>query len=174
MSSNAMRRLAAVLMADVEGYSRLMGRWEEQTHRAVRQAMSVATEISKQHGGHFISHAGDSLLARFDSAVNAVRCAIAFQDSLLASNEALPEGQRIVFRMGIHLGDVIEEGGDIFGDCVNIAARVQREARPGGLCITRSVHDAVGSQLPLKFEAIGRRTFKNIDRRSAIRAVSCP
>lgn len=164
VSGNANRRLAAVLMADVEGYSRLMGRWEEQTHRAVRQAMSVATEMLKQHGGNFISHAGDSLLARFDSAINAVRCALAFQDSLLVSNEALPEGQRIVFRMGIHLGDVIEEGGDIFGDCVNIAARVQREARPGGLCITRSVYDAVGSQLPLKFEAIGRRTFKNIDR----------
>jgi len=164
VSANSKRRLAAVLMADVEGYSRLMGRWEEQTHQAVRQAMSVGMETLKQFGGRFISHAGDSLLARFDSAVDAVRCALALQDSLLASYAAVPEGQRIVFRMGIHLGDVIDEGNDIFGDCVNIAARVQQEAKPGGLCITRSVHDAIGNQIPVQFEAIGRRTFKNIDR----------
>jgi adenylate cyclase len=164
VSGSSKRRLAAILMADVEGYSRLMGRWEEQTHQAVRQAMTVAEGILKQFSGDFISHAGDSLLASFDSAVNAVRCALAFQESLLASNAALPEGQRIVFRMGIHLGDVIDEGKDIFGDCVNIAARVQREAKPGGLCITRAVRDAVGNQIPVQFEEIGRRTFKNIDR----------
>jgi len=164
VSSASTRRLAAVLMADVEGYSRFMGRWEEQTHRAVQRAISAASEIVKKFEGHFVSHAGDSLLARFDSAINAVRCALAFQDSLVSSNAALPEGQRIVFRMGIHLGDVIEEGHDIFGDCVNIAARVQREAKPGGLCITRSVHDAIGQQIPLKFESIGQRLFKNIDR----------
>ena len=163
-TSNSKRRLAAVLIADVDGYSRLMGQWEEQTHQAVRQAMSVAAAKLEQFGGHFISHAGDSVLARFDSAINAVRCALAFQESLLASNETLPEGQRVVFRMGIHLGDVIDEGNEIFGDCVNIAARVQREAKPGGLCITRSVHDAIGNQVPVRFESIGQRRFKNIDR----------
>ncbi|MGH6891815.1 MAG: adenylate/guanylate cyclase domain-containing protein, partial [Dongiaceae bacterium] len=146
------------------GYSRLMGRWEEQTHEAVRNAVSAASTLIEQFGGRFISSAGDSLLARFDSAQNAVRCALALQESLRGSSAAQTEDQRIVFRMGIHLGDVIEEGDDIFGDCVNIAARVQREAEPGGLCITRSVHDAIGSQVPVRFESMGLRNFKNIDR----------
>ena len=142
-----------------------MGRWEEQTYQAVREALTKATAQLPEFGGRFISSAGDSLLAQFDSALNALRCALALQESFHGtSGGQMVAEQRIVFRMGIHLGDVIEEADDIFGDCVNIAARVQHEAEPGGLCVTRAVHDAVGNQLPIHFEAMGSRRLKNIDR----------
>jgi TolB-like protein/class 3 adenylate cyclase/Tfp pilus assembly protein PilF len=163
-SSETKRRLAAVLMADVEGYSRLMGRREEQTHRAVRDSVAAASAMLPRFGGRFVKSAGDSLLAEFDSALNAVTCAIAIQEQQGQVNLDQPEDQRVVFRMGIHLGDVIDEGHDIFGDCVNIAARVQNEADPGGLCITRQVHDVVANQVAVPLEAAGPRRFKNIDR----------
>jgi adenylate cyclase len=163
-SSGLKRRLTAVLMADVEGYSRLMGRSEETTHEGVRAALSAAIQKLEEHRGHFISSAGDSLLARFDSALDAVRCAIAVQSAMQEVGRNQDEQRRIAFRMGIHLGDVIEENDDIFGDSVNIAARVQREAQPGGLCITKSVHEAVASQIQVTFEPLGLRHFKNIER----------
>lgn len=164
MTANSKRRLAAVLMADVEGYSRLMGRWEDQTHKAVRDAIATAAAQLAEYSGRFISSAGDSFLAEFDSAQNALRCALALREILHGAGGAQVEEQRLVFRMGIHLGDVIEEANDVFGDCVNIAARVQREALPGDLLVTRAVHDAVGNQLSIRFDAMGARHFKNIDR----------
>ena len=156
------RKLTAILSADVEGYSRLMGEDEDATIRtltAYRELMS--TLIQKQHG-RVVDSPGDNLLAEFLSVVDAVRCAVEIQEELRVRNAELPDGRRMEFRIGINLGDVVEEGERIYGDGVNITARVEGLAEGGGICISGTVYDSIKSKLSLGYESLGEHTVKNI------------
>jgi TolB-like protein len=161
----ATRRLAAILAADVAGYSRLMGADEEGTLarlNAHRRAL-LDPKIS-EHGGRIVKTTGDGLLAEFPSVVDAVRCAVEVQRGMAERNVAVPAPERIEFRIGINLGDVIVEEGDIFGDGVNIAARLESLAEPGGVLISNNVHDQVRDRLPFAFADLGDQQVKNIAR----------
>ena len=161
----ATRRLAAILAADVAGYSRLMGADEEGTlarlnaHRRALLDPKIA-----EHGGRIVKTTGDGLLAEFPSVVDAVRCAVELQRGMAERNAAIPAAERIEFRVGINLGDVIVEGDDIFGDGVNIAARLEGLAEPGGVLISNTVHDQVRDRLPFAFTDLGEQRVKNIAR----------
>jgi adenylate cyclase len=161
----ATRRLAAILAADVAGYSRLMGTDEEGTlarlngHRRALLDPKVA-----EHGGRIVKTTGDGLLAEFPSVVDAVRCAVELQRGMAERNVAVPAPERIEFRIGINLGDVIVEESDIFGDGVNIAARLEALAEPGGVLISNTVHDQVRDRLPFAFTDLGEQEVKNIAR----------
>jgi adenylate cyclase len=159
------RRLAAILAADVVGYSRLMGIDEIGTLRRLRvyRAELIDPAIAARRG-RIVKTTGDGLLAEFPSAVDAVACAIAAQRALAERNDELPEDRQLVFRIGINVGDIIIEAGDIFGDGVNVAARLETLAQPGGLCISRAVRDQVRDKLPISFEDLGEQTVKNIAR----------
>ncbi len=156
------RRLATILMADVYGYSRLMGENEERTVRTLRGHREVFDELLKAHRGRIFNTAGDAILAEFPSAVEAVRCATEIQAALRTRNEHLPEDQRMWFRIGINLGDVIVQGGDLLGDGVNVAARIQSIAEPGGVTISGSVYDQIQNKLTLQIRHLGEKNFKNI------------
>lgn len=156
------RRLATILMADVFGYSRMMGEDEERTVRIFRGHRAVFDELLKMHRGRIFNTAGDAILAEFPSAVEAVRCATEIQAALRTRNEHLPEAQRMWFRIGINLGDVIIQEGDLLGDGVNVAARIQTVAEPGGVCISGSVYDQIRNKLTLQIKQLGERNFKNI------------
>ncbi|SEP24135.1 TolB amino-terminal domain-containing protein [Rhodospirillales bacterium URHD0017] len=159
------RRLAAIVSADVAGYSRLMGRDESGTLaalKAVRQ--EVVDPAIAAHGGRIVKTTGDGLLLEFSSVVNAVRCAIEVQTAMADRTAGMAEDRRITFRIGINLGDIIVEGDDIFGDGVNIAARLQEIAPPGGICISSRVHDHVRDRLDTAFDDGGMQTLKNIAR----------
>ncbi|MFO1120891.1 MAG: tetratricopeptide repeat protein [Hyphomicrobiales bacterium] len=157
------RRLAAILAADVVGYSRLMGEDEAGTLTAVRKLRTELIEPRiTEHRGRLFKAMGDGFLAEFPSVVNAVACAAAIQKAVAASNAERAHDRQMTFRIGVHLGDVIAEGGDIFGDGVNVAARIEALAEPGGLVISAMVHDNIGSRLDLGFEDIGEQTLKNI------------
>ena len=130
------RRLAAIFAADVEGYSRLMGADEVATLDALTASREVLDGLIASHGGRIADTAGDSVLAEFGSAVDAVRCAMEAQSALAKANEPSPETRQINFRIGVHVGDVMVRAGDLFGDGVNIAARLQTLARAGGLCVS--------------------------------------
>jgi len=156
------RRLATILMADVFGYSRMMGEDEERTVRIFRGHRAVFDELLKVHRGRIFNTAGDAILAEFPSAVEAVRCATEIQAALRTRNEHLPEAQRMWFRIGINLGDVIIQEGDLLGDGVNVAARIQTVAEPGGVCISGSVYDQIQNKLTLQIKQLGERNFKNI------------
>ena len=156
------RRLATILMADVFGYSRMMGENEERTVQILRGHREVFDELLKAHRGRVFNTAGDAILAEFPSAVEAVRCATEIQTALRTRNEHLPEGERMWFRIGINLGDVIVQGGDLLGDGVNVAARIQTIAEPGGVCISGSVYDQIQNKLTLQIRQLGEKTFKNI------------
>jgi adenylate cyclase len=159
------RRLAAILAADVAGYSRLMSADEEGTHARVRAHLrQVVDQKIREHGGRTVKNTGDGLLAEFPSAVNAVRCAVEIQHGMIDRNADVPQDRRTSFRIGINLGDVIVEPEDIFGDDVNIAARLEALAEPGGICISRTVHDHIGERLPYSFEDMGEQSVKNISR----------
>jgi class 3 adenylate cyclase len=160
--SSIERRLATILMADVFGYSRMMGENEEQTVKTLRGHRAVFDELLKAHRGRIFNTAGDAILAEFPSAVEAVRCATEIQTALRTRNEHLPENQRMWFRIGINLGDVIVQGGDLLGDGVNVAARIQAIAEPGGVCISGSVYDQIQNKLTLQIKEMGEKTFKNI------------
>jgi TolB-like protein/class 3 adenylate cyclase/Tfp pilus assembly protein PilF len=159
------RKLAAVLAADVVGYSRLMGRDEAGTlarlkeHRAQRLQPALAS-----YAGRLVKLTGDGALAEFPSAVGALRAAIEFQQAVDQANAALPEEHRIVFRVGLHLGDLIVDGDDLYGDGVNVAARLEAEAAPGGIVVSGAFHEAVGGKLQAGFVDLGRLSLKNIDR----------
>ena len=156
------RKLAAILHADVKGYSRLMGEDEEatvHTLNAYREAMGI---LIQEHRGRVVHGSGDSLLAEFISVVDAVQCAVEIQKKLETRNAELSEDRKVEFRIGINLGDVIDEGEDLHGDGVNIAARVEALADGGGICITRSAYDQVKKRLPLGFEYLGEHSVKNI------------
>ena len=159
------RRLAAILAADVAGYSRLMGADEEGTHERLKAHFRELVEPKiAQHRGRVVKNTGDGLLAEFPSVVGAVRCAVDVQRGMIEREPELPDEQRIRFRIGINLGDVIVEGQDIFGDGVNIAARLEALAEPGGICVSRMVRDNVRDKLDFSFEDLGEQRVKNIAR----------
>jgi adenylate cyclase len=157
------RRLAAIFAADVEGYSRLMGADEVATLAALTARREILDTLIATHGGRIANTAGDSVLAEFGSAVDAVRCATEAQGALAKANAALPENRQINFRIGVHVGDVMVRAGDLFGDGVNIAARLQTLAKAGGLCVSGVTYDQVRKILPLDFTDLGAQTVKNIE-----------
>jgi adenylate cyclase len=159
------RRLAAILATDVAGYSRLMGADEEGTHERLKAhfAQLVDPKI-REHRGRIVKNTGDGLLAEFASVVDAVRCAVEVQRGMIDRETEVPEGQRIRFRIGINLGDVIADEHDIFGDGVNVAARLEALAEPGGICISRVVRDQVRDRLDYTFADMGAQSVKNIAR----------
>ncbi len=156
------RKLTAILSADVEGYSRLMGDDEEATVRTLTSYREVLTTLIKQHNGKVLDSPGDNLLAEFVSVVDAVQCAVAVQKEINARNTELPENRRMQFRIGINLGDVIQEEDRIYGDGVNIAARLEALADPGGICISKTAFDQIETKLPLGYDYLGEQTVKNI------------
>ena len=159
------RRLAAILAADVAGYSRLMGADEEGTHERLRAHLRQLVEPKiGEHRGRIVKNTGDGLLAEFASVVDAVRCAAEVQRGMIDREPELPDDRRIKFRIGVNLGDVIAEGGDIFGDGVNVAARLEALAEPGGICISRTVRDHIRDKLAYQFEDTGEQNVKNIAR----------
>jgi adenylate cyclase len=159
------RRLAAILAADVAGYSRLMGVDEEGTHERLKAHLGQLVEPKiKEHRGRTVKNTGDGMLVEFPSVVDAVRCAVAVQREMAGRNAATPVDQRIEFRIGVNLGDVIVEAGDIFGDGVNVAARLEALAEPGGMCVARTVREQIRDKLPYSFEDMGEQQVKNIAR----------
>jgi adenylate cyclase len=159
------RRLAAILMADVVGYSRLMGVDEAGTLTILRSRRTQILEpLITEHHGRVVKLMGDGFLVEFASAVNAVECAIAVQKAMQAANWEVPEDRRLVLRVGINLGDVIVEGSDLYGDGINIAARIQALAAPGAVCVSGKVHAEVLGKLAIGFEDLGEREVKNIAR----------
>ncbi len=156
------RRLAAILAADIAGYSRLMGENEAATVRDLKGHQAVVLPLVGQHGGRIIDTAGDGILAEFPSAVGATECAIEIQAVMAARNMDVPEPRRMRFRIGINLGDVIHDETRIYGDGINIAARLEGMAEPGGICISRQVFDQVGRTVKAEFQDLGPRSFKNI------------
>ncbi|MDP6342935.1 MAG: adenylate/guanylate cyclase domain-containing protein [Alphaproteobacteria bacterium] len=160
------RRLAAIVAADVAGYSRLVGQDEEGTLRILRDHRAELIDpLIEQHGGRIANTAGDSLLLEFPSAVDAVRCAIAFQAGMAGRNAETAATERVEFRIGINVGDVIAEGDDLLGDGVNVAARLERLADPGGICISRATRDQVRDRLDVALDDMGEVEVKNISRR---------
>jgi adenylate cyclase len=162
---SSVRRLAAILAADVAGYSRLMGADEEGTHERLKAhfAQLVDPKI-KEHRGRNVKNTGDGMLAEFASVVDAVRCAAEIQRGMIDREPEVPDERRIRFRIGINLGDVIVEEHDIFGDGVNVAARLEALAEPGGICISRTVRDHIRDKLAYQFEDLGEQSVKNIAR----------
>ena len=159
------RRLAAILVADVAGYSRLMHTEEEATHsRVTRLLTNTVMPAIAEYGGRVVKHTGDGLLAEFPSAVEAVRAAMAFQDSVYELSIEAPLDRRILLRVGINIGDVIVGAHDIFGDGVNIAARLEGIAQPGGICLSSSAHDQVYGKIGVGFTDLGEQNLKNIGR----------
>ena len=143
----AERRLAAIFAADVAGYSRLMNQDEAQTLRALAAAREVMDSLIGEHGGRIANTAGDSVLAEFPSAVDAVQCAVAVQEKLAEASAGEAEDRRLLFRIGVHVGDVVIRGGDLLGDGVNIAARLEGLANPGGIAISGAAHGHVRKAL---------------------------
>jgi adenylate cyclase len=156
------RRLVAVFAADVEGYSRLMGADEVGTLKGLTERRAILDRHIGEHRGRIANTAGDSVLAEFGSAVDAVQCAVEAQASLAEANSSLAADRRISFRIGIHIGDVMIRAGDLFGDGVNIAARLQSIAKPGGVCISGATYDQVRKVLPMAFVDLGAQQVKNI------------
>jgi adenylate cyclase len=156
------RKLAAILSADVKGYSRLMGEDDEATVRTLNAHREVMTTLIQQHRGRVVDSPGDNLLAEFASVVDAVRCAVALQRALKARNAELLSNRRMEFRIGINVGDVIVEGEKIYGDGVNIAARLEGLAEAGGICMSGSVYEQVKTKVAVEYEYLGEREVKNI------------
>ena len=156
------RKLTAILSADVKGYSRLMGENEAETVKTLTAYRKIMGELIQQHRGRVIDSPGDNILAEFASVVDAVQCAVAAQNEFKARNAELPENRRMEFRIGVNLGDVIEEENRIYGDGVNIAARLEALADPGGICISKTAFDQIETKLPLGYEYLGDQTVKNI------------
>ena len=161
-SQDVKRKLAAILSADVKGYSRLMGEDEVSTLNTLSSHLQIMTSLIQQHKGRVVNTAGDALLAEFASVVDAVSCGVEIQKELKNRNQEVSEDKRMEFRIGINLGDVIEEGEQIYGDGVNIAARVQSLAGGGGICLSGTVQEHVKNKLSLGYEFIGEQTVKNI------------
>jgi adenylate cyclase len=158
------RKLTAILSADVEGYSRLMGEDEAATVRTITAYRETMSGLIQQYRGRVVDSPGDNLLAEFASVVDAVQCAVEVQQVLKVKNTELPEDRRMQFRIGINLGDVIEEGQRIYGDGVNIAARIEGLAEGGGICISGSAHEQIENKLALGYEYLGEQTVKNISK----------
>jgi len=158
------RRLAAIVAADVAGYSRLMGLDEVGTARTLREHRAVTDALVAKHGGRLVKTAGDGVLLEFPSVVDAVECAVAVQAVMAQRNEGIPQDRRMVFRIGINLGDILIEGDDILGDGVNVAARLEGLADPGGVLISQAAYDQVRDKVPYAFDDLGDRSLRNIAR----------
>ena len=156
------RRLAAILAADVMGYSRHTERDEEGSTITLRKCRAVAEESVAAHRGHIFSSAGDGLVAEFPSIVEAIRCAIEIQNEIAERNASVPEDERMQFRIGVNLGDVVVEDNNLYGTGVNVAVRLEQLAEPGGICISQTVYDQVRKIVEIPFEDIGERRLKNI------------
>src|SRR5271163_147520 len=156
------RKIAAIFAADIAGYSRLVAEDKEETLRRLASYRAVMDDFIARAGGRIFNTAGDAVLAEFSSAVEAVRCAIDIQESLRTRNLAYPSSRQMSFRIGITVGDVVERDGDLLGDGVNIAARLEGIAPVGGICISRTVHEQVANKLSVQFADIGEQQVKNI------------
>ena len=163
-SERVERRLAAVLAADVAGYSRLMGLDEVGTARTLREHRKVTDALVAKHGGRIVKTTGDGVLLEFSSVVDAVECAVAVQAVMAERNQGVPEDRRMLYRIGINLGDILIEGDDILGDGVNVAARLEGIAEPGGICLSSSAYEQVRGKVPVDFIDLGEQTLKNIAR----------
>ncbi|MCP4579173.1 MAG: CHASE2 domain-containing protein [Deltaproteobacteria bacterium] len=161
-SESVQRKLAAILSADVKGYSRLMGQDEAATVKAIRASREIMASAIESGHGRVVDSPGDNVLAEFASAVDALHCAVFIQDSLKKKNEKLPDDRKMIFRIGINIGDVIVEGGEIYGDGVNIAARLEGLADPGGICISGTLYDQVKRKVHYRYDFMGRQEVKNI------------
>lgn len=168
------RRLAAILSADAAGYSRLMGRDELATVRTLSEYRAAVGAAVSAHRGRVVDMPGDNILAEFASALDAVEAALAMQKDLCARNAALPEERRMAFRVGVNLGEIVSEGGRIYGDGVNVAARVESLAPPGGICVSGKVHQEVLRKLEVDFEDLGEHELKNIAGRVHVWRVRVP
>lgn len=158
------RRLAAILAADVAGYSRLMGRNEEETVRDLEAHQAAILPLIARHGGSLVNIAGDGIVAQFPSAVRAVECAVAIQKIMADRNFDIPAERRMLLRIGVNLGDIIHDGNRTYGDGINVAARLEPLAEPGGICISAPVREAIFGKLGLPLRDIGEKSLKNIDR----------
>src|SRR5882672_9739515 len=145
------RKLSAIFAADVEAYSRLMGLDEVGTLRILTAYRVIIDRLIASHRGRIFNTAGDSLVADFASAVDAVQCAVEVQDAIAKENADRPAAEQMRFRIGIHVGDIMVQGEDLFGDAVNVAARLEALAEPGGICVSGTVRDQIGTKLPIGF-----------------------
>jgi TolB-like protein len=156
------RRLAAIVAADVVGYSRLMGLDEVGTARTLREHRAVTDALVAKHGGRIVKTTGDGVLLEFPSVVDAVEYAVAVQAVMAQRNEGIPQDRRMLLRIGINLGDILIDGDDILGDGVNVAARLEGIAEPGGICVSSSAYEQVRGKVPVEFTDLGVQTLKNI------------
>src|SRR5215475_3202779 len=156
------RKLTAILSADVKGYSRLMGEDDAATVRTLTAHRALMTSLIQHHKGRVVDSPGDNLLAEFASVVDAVQCAVEIQRELQVRNTEVPDQRRMEFRIGINLGDVIVEDGRLYGDGVNIAARIEALAEAGGICISGKVYEEIKSKVTLGYEYLGEQMVKNI------------
>jgi adenylate cyclase len=167
------RRLAAIFAGDIAGYSRLMGTDEEGTLRQLKAHRKELVDPKiTEHRGRVVKTTGDGMLVEFVSVVDAVRCAVDIQREMLERNTSIPSDKRIEFRVGINVGDIISDANDIYGDGVNVAARLEALAEPGGICVSRNVHDQVRDKLGFGFEDMGEQTVKNIARPIGVHRIS--
>src|SRR5215472_6765828 len=157
------RKLAEIFAADVEGYRRLMGQDEVRTLRTLTAYRVIIDRLIASHRGRIFNTAGDSVVADFASAVDAVQCAVAVQAAIATENAGGTANEPMQFRIGVHVGDVMVDGDNLLGDGVNIAARLEALAEPGAICITATVRDHIGNKLPLAFDDVGDQKVKNID-----------
>ena len=162
MTTKVRRRLTTLLCADVEGYARLMEADEAGTLATLRRSRDAMATLIERHDGRIVNTWGDAVIAEFASVVEAVQCAVETQQELSSHNGGLPEPQRMRFRIGINLGDVMVEGDDVYGDGVNIAARLQELAEPGGILISGPVYDQVHNKLSIGFDCLGEQRLKNV------------
>src|SRR6516165_1164440 len=156
------RKLAAIVAADVAGYSRLMGLDEVGTARTLREHLTATEALVAKHGGRLVKTTGDGVLLEFVSVVDAVECAVAMRAVMAERNEGVPAERRMLFRIGINLGDILIDGDDILGDGVNVAARLEGIAEPGGICISSSAYDQVRGKVAVEFADLGEQKLKNI------------
>jgi class 3 adenylate cyclase len=163
-SAAEQRRLAAILVADVSGYSRLVHADEAATIARLGTLRREIDAVLAEHGGRVVSSAGDGFLAEFASALSASAAALEIQQRVAARQDGMPEAEQLRFRIGLNVGDVLEQADDLFGDAINVAARLQELAPPGGVCASRALRDSVRGRLPCSFERVGKRQVKNIAR----------
>ena len=157
------RKIAVIFVTDVVGFSKLMEKNEDQTLKSFRSCREILDNLFKEHGGRIFNTAGDSVLAEFQSAVSAVVCASEFQKLISERNSNVSEDSEMHFRIGINMGDVIVEGDNLYGDGVNVAARLEALSQPGGVCLSKSIHDFVNQKTEFLFNDIGEQRVKNTD-----------
>jgi class 3 adenylate cyclase len=171
MDERLPRKLAAILYADVAGYSRLTGDDEDATHITLSEYLNLISQTIDSHRGKVMHYAGDAVLAKFEAVVDALSSATNIQQLLAEQNEALPDERKVYFRIGVNLGDVIEDRGDIYGDGVNVSARIQELAQPGGVCISGTVFEQVNGKVDHVFDDLGHQNVKNITKPIRVYAV---